>query len=166
MALSYAVSIGLKYSVVYDFLEHLLDQPDFTALKNIYCGKDSYTNESQGETIEYCTNYPESRDALIAIESRDKLVECKVYNHNNNIKICRRDFKSYPIKEDEHIFTYDFRTGRSSASCIKRDVYISNDNENAKVTDYEKIVFECDGSICEYENTVRKNDNVKKRKYF
>lgn len=166
MALSYLVSIGLKYSVVYDSLEHLLEQPDFFSLKKVFCAKESYTNEGQGEKIEYITRFPESRDALIAIESRDKLVECKIYNHNNNIKICRRDYKSYPIKEDEHIFSYDYKTGKSSVSCIKRNVYFSKDNENSEVTDYQKAVFDCDGSLCEFEDTVRKNEIVKKRKYF
>ena len=144
----------------------LLAQNDFVAIRDLYCANYDYTNYIQGETIEYVPNINENRDVYIKVKTfGNKEIECRVYNRNNNVKIRRRDYSKYPIKEDDHIFSFDYRTGRSTVSCIHRDVFVGNDTEYPKVTKYSKATFEWDGSLCDYEDEVKKLDNNKRKKY-
>lgn len=166
MALNFLLSKELKDSSAYDSLENLLEHEDFSLLRNIYCAKETYSKFVQGEVIDYVTDFPESRDMYARVKTfNNKVIECRIYNHNNNVKIRRRDYSHNPVKEDDHIYSFDYKTGRSSVSSIYRDVYINNDKEYAKVTKYQKAIFEWDGSLYDFEDEVKTFDNNKTRKY-
>ena len=162
MGINFLLSRELKSSVAYESLEHLLDNDDFFRLKNIYCGNKSYTKEVQGEKLSYVK--VDDNDVYVRVESYDNvLIECKVYNHHNNIKIRRRDFKEQPIKEDVHFYSYDFVTGNSYVSTIYRDVYRSKDGEKPVTTLYNKSVFNRNGDLIDFYK--EENEDNKKRKY-
>jgi hypothetical protein len=154
MALSFALSYELKDSAAYDYLEGLLEQNDFMTLSGLFCGKEDYNKEVQGELISYKTGYPESNDINIMIRSYDyKVIECNVYNHKNNVKITRRDYSKYPIMEDMHVFCFDYRTGNSSVSNVYRNVYGTKDKERFESIAYNKMVFDYFGGVLEYRDT-------------
>ena len=52
MGISFLLSKELKSSVAYESLEYLLDNDDFFRLRNIYCDKESYSRNVQGDRIE------------------------------------------------------------------------------------------------------------------
>lgn len=162
MGINYLLSRELKSSVAYESLEYLLDDDTFFRLKNIYCSKNSYTKDNQGEKLSYVV--VNDNDVYIRVESYDNvLIECKVYNHHNNIKIRRRDFTEQPIKEDTHIYSYDFVTGDSYVSSLYKDVYKTKEGEKSITTKYNKAVFDYDGNLKDYYRD--ENTENKKRKY-
>ena len=154
MALSFALSYELKESEAYDYLDILLNQDDFVTLSKLFCGKEDYEKDAQGELVSYHTGYPDNSDVDINIRGYDyRVIDCKIYNHKNNIKITRRDYSKYPIEEDVHIFCYDYKTGNSSVSNIYRNVYGSRDRERFETTAYSKMVFDYFGGVLEYHDT-------------
>ena len=162
MGVSYLLSKELKSSVAYESLDYLLDDDTFYRLKNLYCGDDSYSKVIEGEKIDYVN--VNGRDVYIRIYTYDnKLVECKVYNHHNNIKIIRRDLNEQPVIEDTHIYSYDYISKNSYVSSLTKDVYKTKDGEKAITTKYNKAVFNSDGDLIDYYKE-EDNDN-KKRKY-
>lgn len=168
MALDFLLSKNFKESSAFDSLTFLLDQDDFFSLKNLYCGKNNYDFYRQGETISYETEYPHGHETVARIKTYDnKEIECKIYNHHNNIKIKRRDCKRIPMIEDEHVFSYDYKTGLSTVSSIKKEVFCNKDKEYFKVTQYQKAVFNEFGHLIDFDDQVREYDksDKKRRKY-
>jgi len=167
MAINYSLSRQFKESPVNDILDSLLEKNDFYQLKNIYCGKESYNKEIQGEFITYITDYPNSRDIYIKIKSYNKIeIECKVYNHSNNIKITRRNNATSPIKEEQHIFSYDYRTDQSTSTLICRDVHRGKNNDYYDITKYHKAIFNSDGDLYSFEDEIREDKKrIEKRKF-
>ena len=162
MGISFLLSRELKSSVAYESLEYLLDGDDFFRLRNIFCDKESYSKNIQGEKIDYVRE--NDRDVYIRVQTYDnKVIECKIYNHHNNVKIRRRDFSTQPIEEDTHIYSYDFINGDSYVSSTWRDVYKTKDGEKSIVTKYRKAKFNFDGDLIDFTKD-EDNDN-KKRKY-
>lgn len=166
MAVDYLLSRGFKESEAYELLQSLLEKREYYALKRLYCGKDDYKKFIQGEVIEYSTEYPEGHETYASISTyNNQVIECRVYNHHNNIKIRKRDYNSNPVSEVEHIFTYDYKTGDSSASLIHKNIYGSNDKEYSKVTKYSKAIFDYKHDLVDYQDEVIEFEN-KKRKYI
>ena len=162
MGISFLLSKELKSSVAYESLEYLLDNDDFFRLRNIYCDKESYSRNVQGDRIDYVN--VNDRDVYIRVQTFDnKLIECKVYNYHNNIKIIRRDLNEEPILEDIHIYSYDFVNGDSYVSSTWKDVYKTKDGEKTIVTKYNKSRFDSEGNLLDFYKE-EGNDN-KKRKY-
>ncbi len=166
MAVDFLLSREFKESEAYELLKNLLDDRDYYALKNLYCGKEGYKSFNQGEVIEYDTEYPNGHEAYASINTyNNQLIECRIYNYHNNIKIRKRDLRANPITEVEHIYTYDYRTGDSTASRITRNIYGSNDKEYSKVVGYSKAVFDYKHDLIDYQTEI-KEFNSKKRKYI
>ena len=166
MALDFSLSRQFKESPVNDLLESLLEKFDFYQLKNIYCGKSSYNKEIQGELITYITDYPNSRDVYIKINTYNKIeIECRIYNHNNTIKITKRNNSKNPIKEEQHIFSYDYKTDFSTSIFICRDVHKGKNKDFYETTKYNKAIFNSDGDLYSFQDEIREDKKrIEKRK--